>query len=157
MERKLKDFWQWCELSDGYSTSQELLDSCELDDEGNVIDAGKVTLLGAEAHAASARLYLQCRFKRFDCKPRISVNIHLTIWTHRKPRNHPDVIDALKLLIRCIQISPNSGPLFTSQVTFFSVGMAGLLASREEDREIVRQWFVTVVEGSRGVSISSHW
>lgn len=89
------------------------------------------TLLGAEAHAASIRIYLHCRFLR-------------------KPRQHPDVRAELRTLLRCLDMLPSSGDLFTAQSPFFAVCMAGFVAYRPVDREIVRQWFLVVVDGSRG-------
>lgn len=89
------------------------------------------TLLGAEAHAASIRIYLHCRFLR-------------------KPRQHLDVRTELRTLLRCLDMLPSSGDLFTAQSPFFAVCMAGFVAYRPVDREIVRQWFLVVVDGSRG-------
>jgi Fungal specific transcription factor domain len=131
IEKQLKNFYQWSELSEGYSSTRDLFDSCDLSEDGTVDDAAKATLLGAEAHAASIRIYLQCRF-------------------FRKPRQHPDVQAELRTLLRCIDMLPSNGRLFTAQAPFFGVCMAGFVAYRPVDREIVRQWFLVVVAGSRG-------
>lgn len=66
IERNLEDFWQWSDLSSGYSTSQALLDACEsgLDENGHVTTEAHVTELVAESYAAAAQTYLQCRFFR---------------------------------------------------------------------------------------------
>jgi len=64
IEGKLHDFWQWSELSEGYETSQELLDSCELDESGKVTTRAKVTELVGESYVAAAQIYLQCRLFR---------------------------------------------------------------------------------------------
>ncbi|KAB8360851.1 hypothetical protein FH972_024585 [Carpinus fangiana] len=76
IERQLENFWQWSELCNGFGTSEALFESCELDSDGKVDDSGKVTLLGAEAHAASARLYLQCRFYRGGGCPAGAASMH---------------------------------------------------------------------------------
>ena len=130
---EIKTFHQWSELSPDYryESKQQLLDSCILDEDGRVTDAARATLLGAEAHAASIRIYLHCRFLR-------------------KPRQHPDVRAELRTLLRCLDMLPSSGNLFTAQSPFFGVCMAGFVAYRPVDREIVRQWFLVVVDGARG-------
>jgi len=64
-ERKLNNFQQWSELSEGFETSQELLESCELDENGKVTTATKVTELVAESYVAAAQIYLHCRL--FGC------------------------------------------------------------------------------------------
>ncbi|KAI4233854.1 MAG: hypothetical protein LQ349_004153 [Xanthoria aureola] len=131
--KEINRFHQWSELSKEYryDTTAELLDSCNLDEDGRVTDAAMNTLLGAEAHAASIRIYLHCRFLR-------------------KPRQHLDVRTELRTLLRCLDMLPSSGDLFTAQSPFFAVCMAGFVAYRPVDREIVRQWFLVVVDGSRG-------
>ena len=47
---------------------------------------------------------------------------------------------------------PCSGPLFTAQAPLYTVFIGGVVASREEDRKIVRHWFEMVGSGTRGVS-----
>ena len=64
IERKLVNFYQWSELSDGYASPEELLDSCVLNADGLVDSAVKVTELTGEAWVQTARIYLQCRFFR---------------------------------------------------------------------------------------------
>jgi hypothetical protein len=61
---KLVNFRQWSELSEGYDTTQELLDSVVLGDDGLVDCGTKVTELSGEAWVQASRLYLQCRFFR---------------------------------------------------------------------------------------------
>jgi len=63
--RRLINFRQWSERSEGYHTTQALLDSCALDADGLVDSLAKVTELTAEAWVQTARIYLQCRFFRF--------------------------------------------------------------------------------------------
>lgn len=65
IEQRLHNFWQWSDLSKGYATSQELLDSCELDENGKVSSCIKVTELVAESYVAAAQIYLYCRLLRF--------------------------------------------------------------------------------------------
>ncbi|KAL8798781.1 MAG: hypothetical protein Q9182_006393 [Xanthomendoza sp. 2 TL-2023] len=131
--KEIDHFHQWSELSEDfqYDSTADLLDSCILDEDGRVTDAATNTLLGAEAHAAAIRIYLHCRLLR-------------------KPRQHPDVRAELRTLLRCLDMLPSSGNLFTAQSPFFAVCMAGFVAYRPVDREIVRQWFLVVVNGSRG-------
>ncbi|KAJ8114274.1 hypothetical protein ONZ43_g4941 [Nemania bipapillata] len=69
IEAVLENFWQWSDLSEGYTTSQELFDSCELDEHGKVNTAVKVTELVGESYVCAAQIYLQCRLFRSvsDC------------------------------------------------------------------------------------------
>lgn len=62
--RRLTNFYQWSELGEGYATTEELFGACTVDRNGKINDAGKATLVGAEAHATSIRIYLHCRFFR---------------------------------------------------------------------------------------------
>jgi hypothetical protein len=64
IEERLVNFRQWSELSEGYASPEELLDSCVLNSQGLVDSATKVTELTAEAWVQTARIYLQCRFFR---------------------------------------------------------------------------------------------
>jgi hypothetical protein len=52
---------------------------------------------------------------------------------------------------------PDTGPLFTSQAPFFSVVIIALIATRDADRQVAREWFETVVAAGncRSVSISA--
>lgn len=65
LAERLVNFRQWSDLSDGYATRQELLDSCKLDSDGKVDCPAKVTELTAETWVAAAQIYLQCRFFRW--------------------------------------------------------------------------------------------
>jgi hypothetical protein len=67
LKRRLKNFHQWSELSDGYGSAEELLRSCVLNSDGLVESATTVTELTAEAWVQAAQLYLQCRFFRYEC------------------------------------------------------------------------------------------
>jgi len=66
LEERLTNFYQWSDLSPGYATSQELLDACELDANGQVTCPAKITELTAETWVAGAHIYLQCRFFRYE-------------------------------------------------------------------------------------------
>jgi hypothetical protein len=63
--QRLVNFRQWSDLSEGYETQQELLDSCKLNSDGKVDCPAKVTELTAETWVAAAQIYLQCRFFRY--------------------------------------------------------------------------------------------
>ncbi|KAF2458504.1 fungal-specific transcription factor domain-containing protein [Lineolata rhizophorae] len=130
---RLENFWQWSDLSEGYSTSQELIAAAEteLDGNGKVTTPTKVTELIAESYSAAAQIYAHCRLLR-------------------KPRNHPLVQDILSRLCRYIDWMPTSGPLFTAQAPLLSVFIAGTVAFRPESRRIVRDWMESVSSGTRG-------
>jgi len=65
---------------------------------------------------------------------------------------HPDVQEPLSRLMKCLAWTPVSGPLFTAQAPLHSAFLGGLVAYDEEDREIVRAWFETIISICRGVS-----
>lgn len=60
----LKSFRQRSELSEGYPSTDALLESCVLDENGKVTSATKITELTGECWVCAARIYLQCRFFR---------------------------------------------------------------------------------------------
>jgi hypothetical protein len=64
ISERLENFWQWSDLSEGYAASQELIHSCELDENGKVFSPVKTTELVAETYAAAAQIYLYCRLMR---------------------------------------------------------------------------------------------
>lgn len=64
LQRKLVNFHQHSELSPGYRTADDLFASCELDADGKVTTAAKVTELTGETWVAAAQIYLECRFFR---------------------------------------------------------------------------------------------
>ena len=64
LEERLRSFRQWSELSEGYATPEELLDSCVLDDKGKVDCPAKIIDLTGETWVAAAQIYLLCRFYR---------------------------------------------------------------------------------------------
>jgi hypothetical protein len=64
IEDKLENFWQWFDLSERYDTSDAILASCTLDENGKVTTAEEVTRLIAESYVAAAQIYLQCRLFR---------------------------------------------------------------------------------------------
>ncbi|KAI1194150.1 fungal-specific transcription factor domain-containing protein [Nemania serpens] len=131
IEDVLENFWQWSDLSDGYATSQELFDSCELDEHGKVNTAAKVTELVGESYACAAQIYLQCRL-------------------FRRTRTHPRTQSALERLLKTIERQPVDGPLFTAQTPLFSVFIASTVAWRVEDRARIRAWFDPICVGARG-------
>lgn len=61
---KLVGFRQWSEISAGFPSEQELLDSCVLNENGQVSTKAEVTDLTAQAWVSAAQIYLQCRFYR---------------------------------------------------------------------------------------------
>ncbi|KFY16397.1 hypothetical protein V492_01382 [Pseudogymnoascus sp. VKM F-4246] len=64
LEKRLKDFRQWSEFSDGYQSSEDLLASCDLDANGKVNCPAKVTELTGETWVAAIQIYLHCRLFR---------------------------------------------------------------------------------------------
>lgn len=73
---------------------------------------------------------------------------------YRLPRYHPKVLHSLSVLLRCVERMPTSGHLFTAQSPFFCIFMAGLVAYRNEDRLVLRQWFDVIVSRASGRSVS---
>lgn len=63
---------QWSELSPGYRSKEELLESCQLDADGKVTSAAMVTDLTGEIWLVTVQMYLHCRFYRSDS---VGVNI----------------------------------------------------------------------------------
>jgi hypothetical protein len=134
LEKKLHNFWQYSELSPGFATSAELLESCILNDNGRVTTAAEVTNLIAESYAAAAQIYLQCRlFKR--------------------PRTHEALRDPIARLMKCVAWTPVKGPLFTAQAPLFSVFIGGVAALTIEERAVIRRWFEPIATG-RSVCLS---
>ena len=64
LQDRLTNFRQWSDLSPGYATTRETLESCILDEKGHVNCEAKITELTGEAWVAAAQIYLQCRFFR---------------------------------------------------------------------------------------------
>lgn len=125
--KRLSNFHQWSDLSPGYSDLEALISDCGecLDAAtGKVNDAAMLTDLTGHAWIAAAQIYLQCRL-------------------YRRPRAHRAVVEALHKLIRCIELMPFSGILFTAQAPFFAIFVMALVATGE-DRNIGREWFETV-------------
>ncbi|EXJ92219.1 hypothetical protein A1O3_00769 [Capronia epimyces CBS 606.96] len=134
----LESFRQRSRLSEGYPTTQELLDSCELDEDGKVNSATKVTELSGECWVYTAKIYLQCRF-------------------FRKPRSHPDVRSARVMLQRCLKPLPESGPLLTAQTPFFPVVLMAIISYTPEDRDVAREWFESVLARGGRSNIPPIW
>lgn len=64
IEEILTNFRQWSEVSDGYANPEELLNSCELDEDGNVYSVAKITELTGQTWVSAAQIYLHCRLFR---------------------------------------------------------------------------------------------
>jgi hypothetical protein len=64
IERRLVNFAQWSELSEGYPNTETLLAACRLGPDGMVKTAKEVTELTAECWVQTCKIYLQCRFFR---------------------------------------------------------------------------------------------
>lgn len=88
----------------------------------------------------------------FDFKVHI-IDIDLL---RRLPRMHPTVREYLSKLIKCIELMPFSGPLFTAQAPFFPIFIMALVTVTPEDRRVATGWFETVVSGAGDRSVSSH-
>lgn len=135
----LTNFRQTSDLSLGYPTTEALLRSCDLDENGKVTDIVKVTELTAEAWVATAKIYLLCRF-------------------FRKPRSHSDVQAHLKTLLRCIGWMPCTGKLFTSQSPLLCVFIMCMVSETEVDRAVGKEWFETVTgDASNRSSVPPVW
>jgi hypothetical protein len=74
----------------------------------------------------------------------------------RRPRRHPKVQQPLKVLVECVRRMPSTGTLFTSQSPLFPVFIMGFVAVDEDDRDVARKWFETVLsyDTSRSVGPS---
>jgi hypothetical protein len=114
LEKQLENFWQWSELSGGFPTSQDLLDSarCELDENGKVTTAAKVTELVAESYVAAAQIYLRCRLFRF-------VNlVHFSRFLSTAPSCFFIFLDAL-LTVACSTAEEETTPSSRRSLTGF--------------------------------------
>ena len=133
ISERLENFWQWSDLSQGHVTTQQLIDSCELDENGKVFTAKSTTELVAENYAAAPHVYLYCRLKR-------------------KSRLHPHVQKIADRLLWIIDRMPTSGPFFTGQHAQLRVFIGAVVAVEQKHRDLVRTWFTDPVNGTRGVS-----
>ena len=127
IEKRLSSFHQWSDLSPGYPILETLISDCDrfMDTETNKVnDPAMLTDLTGHAWIAAAQIYLQCRL-------------------YRRPRSHPAVVEALQKLIRCIELMPFSGVLFTAQAPFFAIFIMALIAMGE-NRKVGTEWFETV-------------
>ncbi|KAK3342137.1 fungal-specific transcription factor domain-containing protein [Lasiosphaeria hispida] len=132
IEQKLANLTQWFRCSEVPRRSKidaDLWRSCNLDQNGKVATVEEVTELTGEAWRIAAQIYLQCRF-------------------FRKPRDHPDVVERLSALLRCIEYMPYTGPLFSSQAPFFPVFLTGLVGYLPEHRRVTEGWFNVVIGGA---------
>jgi hypothetical protein len=152
VEKILANFRQWSDLSPGYSSARELLDSCTFDENGLVNCPAKIIDLTGEAWVAAAHIYLQCR-----CYRHVFSNHYMKILLIilRRPRTHPNVLKRLNVLLKCVERMPSSGNLFTSQSSFFPIFIMGVISVREGDRKVARHWLETVVSSARSRSVSS--
>ena len=133
----MENFEQYSYLSDGYPTSQALLDSCELDENGKIFTAVKTTELLAESYVATAQIYLYCRLMR-------------------KSRRHPHVQSIVDRLLWIVDRMATSGPHFTAAHAQVRVFVGATVAVEQKHRDIVRAWFEDLVHGTRGVSVSRY-
>ena len=120
--KRLRNFYQWSDLSEGHENTEALFQSCVLDENGKIFSAVSSCELTAESYVATAEIYLHCRLLR-------------------KPRRHPDVHDRLQDLLKILRYLPLSGVIYTSQNSIFAIVMAGLVAVTEEERDIVRDFY----------------
>ena len=104
--------------------------------DGLVTTAREVTELTGETWVQASKLYLWCRF-------------------HRLPRTYPKVLETLSILLECVKRMPVTGELFTAQCPELPIFIAGMVAVREQDRHIIKDWFDVVVQitGEHSVSI----
>ena len=134
LEARLRDFQQWSDLSAGHSSSEQLLQSCVLNEEGEVTTAKEVTELIGESYVAAAQIYLHCRL-------------------FRKSRDHSDVQKPVERLMKCTLWPPLAGPLYTAQQPLYTVFIGGLVARSFEQRQIIDRFFQTTGSGNRSVSV----
>ena len=66
LEKRLHNFQQWSDFSEGYPSPEALLAGCQLDGAGKVTSPIAMTEIIAESYVASAQVYLQCRLFRYD-------------------------------------------------------------------------------------------
>ncbi|ODA82236.1 hypothetical protein RJ55_00743 [Drechmeria coniospora] len=76
---------------------------------------------------------------------RLTVIIYLKCRVLRLPRNHPDVVENLSDLAKCIRIMPTSGYIFTAQAPLFPVFLLGMLATKWEHKQVSKTWFDEVI------------
>ena len=125
--KRLCSFRQWSDLSDGHESTEALFGSCVLGPDGKIFSAISSCELTAESYVATAEIYLHCRLLR-------------------KPRGHPDVQKRLQDLLRILKYLPLRGIIYTSQNSIFAIVMAGLVAITEDDRDIVREFYVDKID-----------
>ncbi|KAI8625002.1 fungal-specific transcription factor domain-containing protein, partial [Xylariaceae sp. FL1651] len=136
---KLNNFRQWSELSSGHESMAALLDSCDLDEQGKVHNPAQVVEVTGEIWVWCAKIYLQCRF-------------------FRKPFMHPDVCKSRKTLRDLLKRLPSEGEYFTSHYPFFALALDSLLSCTDEERELPRKWFTSLVaEASCRSSVPPVW
>ncbi|KAF2204245.1 hypothetical protein GQ43DRAFT_365052 [Delitschia confertaspora ATCC 74209] len=127
---KLKNLRQWSTITIGLS-SEEVLCSVHLTEDGKVQDPIDVTQLIAASYVEAAQIYLQCR-------------------AISRPREHIEVQRSLLRLLKLIEWQPTSGKLFTAQTPLFAVFIAGIVSSTQYQRAVVKKWFKATTEESRG-------
>jgi hypothetical protein len=84
-------------------------------------------------------------------------NIRNLTLAKRRPRHHPKVQEALKVLVECVRRMPSTGTLFTSQSPLFPVFVMGFVAVDEEERDVARKWFETVLSCDTSRSVGLLW
>ncbi|KAF4986138.1 hypothetical protein FDECE_16106, partial [Fusarium decemcellulare] len=131
LHRELQEMRQWSREGITWEVAQnrpQTIDWVRKKPDDNVIDSNQgMTDVTAEAWRLAAIIYLQCRLLRL-------------------PRNHPDVLDNLSDLAKCIRIMPTSGSHFTAQAPLLPVFFLGMLATKDSDKEVSQRWFDAVVQ-----------
>ncbi|KAL7938629.1 fungal-specific transcription factor domain-containing protein [Trichoderma chlorosporum] len=131
LRSELLDMRQWSSAPDAapwevVKSQPQTIEMVRAAPEGYVIESAcHMTEVTAEAWRIAAILYLQCRALRM-------------------PRNHPEVVNNLTDLAKCINIMPTSGYNFTAQAPLFPVFLLGLLATTPEHASVAQAWFEKV-------------
>ncbi|KAF5020790.1 hypothetical protein F66182_7177 [Fusarium sp. NRRL 66182] len=131
LNRELSEMRQWSREGVRWEIAREhpqTIDWVRSKADDEIIDSNQdMTDVTAEAWRIAAIIYYQCRLLRL-------------------PRNHPDVIDNLSDLAKCISIMPTSGSHFTAQAPLLPVFFLGLLATAPEHKRVSMNWFEQVVQ-----------
>ncbi|KAF5006538.1 hypothetical protein FDECE_7107 [Fusarium decemcellulare] len=131
LHRELLEMRQWSREGITWEVAQnrsQTIDWVRKKPDDNVIDSNQgMTDVTAEVWRLAAMIYLQCQLLRL-------------------PRNHPDVLDNLSDLAKCIRIMPTSGSHFTAQSPLLPVFFLGMLATKDNHKEVSQRWFDAVVQ-----------
>ncbi|KAI1169627.1 fungal-specific transcription factor domain-containing protein [Nemania sp. FL0916] len=127
---KLESLVQNSELSRGFSSTQDLLQACVLNEDGIIEEPWQMVALGADCWKIAAQIYLLCRLLRY-------------------PRSSPRVLAKMDQLAECVRRIPCSGNLFTSMTPFFPCFLLGILSVRIQHRAVAQQWCETVMSANQ--------